>query len=225
MLFLFSYHIAKETKVFDTFETKQANVLIVNEEDSLRLIQDRYKTLNILDKDLPIYFRVARGAKLTEDFVKEIIDECKQKNITVVMFDSLRALNDANENDSQEMQKVMDMFKMLSRENITVVFTHHHRKKPTFGGKQDDTESSRGSTSINAAVSGHISLEEESRDDGLYLIVKHIKSKSGEKLEPFEVFVGGAMTIPPLALMSIPEDGEKIPAALRSVSPSYLKKY
>lgn len=187
-LFLFSHHIATATPWLDKFQTAQAKVMIVNEEDSLRLIQDRYKILNITDTSLPIYFRVAHGSKMTSEWVKSLIDEAKALEVSVIMFDSLRALNDANENDSQEMQKVMDYFKRIARENITVIFTHHNRKKSPFG-KQDEAEASRGSTGINASVSGHLSLSEVDREGEKFVIVQHLKSKVGEKLSPFEVSI------------------------------------
>ena len=80
----------------------------------------------------------------------------------------------------------MDLFKQFSRIGVTVIFTHHHRKK-TFGDKGDGAESSRGSSAINAAISGHLSLDEEIRDNGTFLILRHLKSKAGEKIHPIEV--------------------------------------
>lgn len=194
LLFDFARHIVSGTAVFGQFPTEKANVMIVNEEDSQRLIQDRLKLLNIVDTSLSIYYRVALGSKLTSDFVDNLIDEAKEKDIGIIMFDSLRSIHDANENESDQMQKVMDLLKRIARENITVIFTHHNRKKPVHG-KGDDAESTRGSSAINAAVSGHISLEESEREDGRYLIIKHLKSKVGEKLNPFEVGVRTGDTV------------------------------
>ena len=187
-LFLFSHHISAGTPFLERYNTAKAKVMIVNEEDSLRLIQDRYKLLNITDTTLDIYFRVSHGSKMTPNFVKSLIDEAKVLDVSVILFDSLRALNDANENDSQEMQKVMDMFKSIARENITVIFTHHHRKKSPFG-KQDEAEASRGSTGINASVSGHLSLSEVEREGEKFIVCQHLKSKVGEKVKPFEILV------------------------------------
>ena len=186
MLFYMALHIAGGTKALDHFETEQSGVLIVNEEDSHRAVQDRFNILSATDHELPIYFRIASGAKLTRKFVDEIIEECQVRNIKVVMFDSLRSMHEAEENDSTAMQQVMDMLKYISRAEITVIFTHHHRKKSAFN-KGDDAEASRGSSAINAAISGHISLEEEERADGLYLILRHLKSKAGEKIAPCEI--------------------------------------
>lgn len=185
LLFLFAGHIVNGTLVFNKFATEKTNVMIINEEDSARLVQDRLKLLNIINPSLPIFYRIAQGSKLEEDFVNNLIIEAKEKNIGVIMFDSLRAVHDAEENSSTEMQKVLDQLKKIVRENITVIFTHHHRKK-TFGSKNDDADSTRGTSAINASISGHISLEEVNKEER-YLIVRHLKSKVGEKLLPFEI--------------------------------------
>lgn len=189
LLFLMACHIAEGTSLFGKFATEEANVMIVNEEDSPRLIQDRLKSLNIDSSSLSIFYKIAHGSKLKNDFVENLIKEAKEKNIGVIMFDSLRAIHEADENDSTAMQAVMDLLKKIARENITVIFTHHHRKKSMFGGKKDDAESTRGSSAINAAISGHISLEEINKDEGKFLVINHLKSKVGEKLTPFDISI------------------------------------
>ena len=187
LLFLFAYNISTGTPAFGEFSTEKAKVMIVNEEDSARLVQDRLRLLDVTEAELPIYYRIAQGSKLNDDFISELIKEAKEKEVGVIMFDSLRAVHEADENDSTAMQMVMDLLKKIVREDITVIFTHHHRKKAMFA-KNDDAESSRGSSAINAAISGHISLAEISGDDNSkVLVLKHLKSKVGEKLEPIDV--------------------------------------
>ena len=188
LLFYFSAHIAGGTNVLNKFATEKSKVMIINEEDSYRAVQDRFKLLGITDITLPMYFRIAQGSKIEKKFIDEVILELKEKDITTVIFDSLRAMHDAEENDSTEMQKILDQLKRIAREGITVIFTHHHRKKSAFT-KNDDAEASRGSSAINAAVSGHISLDEDNRESGKYIIVRHLKSKAGEKIQPFEIKV------------------------------------
>lgn len=186
MFFVMARHAAEGTPFLEKFNSEKAKVLIVNEEDTERLIADRFKALSIEDQNLEIYFRTAQGAKLDVAFCKALLNECKADGISVIFFDSLRSLHDADENSSTAMQPVMDNLKMLTREGITVIFTHHHKKKSPFD-RGDGAESSRGSSAINAAISGHISLEEVEKDDGKYIIVRHLKSKITEKLAPFEV--------------------------------------
>jgi archaellum biogenesis ATPase FlaH len=187
LFFLFAYHIATGSPVVGEFETMQTNVMIINEEDSERLIQDRMKALRVTDQSLPIFYRISKGSKLDDKFVDNLLAEVKEKNVGVIMFDSLRSIHEAEENDSTAMQGVMDQLKRFTKANITVIFTHHNRKKAMFG-KGDDAEASRGSTAINAAVSGYIQLEEGAKDEEkTTLIVKHLKSKVGKKIDPFEI--------------------------------------
>ncbi len=188
LLLYLAGHIVAGTSVLDQFPTQKSKVMIVNEEDTERSIQDRLRSLGLTQPSLPIYYRIFKGFKLDEKSVKTLLEETKEKEITVIIFDSLRAIQDADENDSAEMQKIMDLLKQFTREGITVIFTHHHRKK-SMHGKNDDAEASRGSSAINAAVSGHLSLEETIRDGEKFLVVRHLKSKAGEKLESFEIAI------------------------------------
>lgn len=186
MFFLMASSIASGTSFLNKFSTTKQKVLIVNEEDTERLIAERFGLLGITDTALEIYFRTAQGSKITPEYCSALLDECKKENITVVMFDSLRALHDADENSSTAMQPILDNLKMLTREGLTVIFTHHHKKKNLMD-RGDNSESSRGSSAINAAIFGHISLEEVEKETGTFLVFRHLKSKTTQKLAPFEV--------------------------------------
>jgi len=169
------------------FKTDKQKVLLVNEEDTESEIQSRLFLLGAKQNVSDVYFYIMKGYKLNEKSVQEILTECQKQGISLVIFDSLRSIHNARENDSTEMQEVMDHLKIFVRAGVTVVFTHHHKKKPLKDEKLDDAEATRGSTAINAAVSGHISLEEEKREEGTFLIVKHLKSKATKKREPIEI--------------------------------------
>lgn len=186
LLLYFAAEISMGKIILDKFATEKSKVMIINEEDSPRSVQDRYKLLNVTDLSLDIYFHIMKGFKLELKTVEILKKELQEKDIKTVIFDSLRAIHNSNENDSQEMQKIMDFLKEFTRLGITVIFTHHHRKK-SKGEKGDDAEASRGSSAVNAAVSGHISLEEENNENGLSIVVRHQKSKAGEKLEPINI--------------------------------------
>lgn len=185
LLFFLTRHIVTGEMVWDKFRVQKCKVMIVNEEDSCRLIQDRFNLLSIEDESLEIYFHIMEGIKMNEETTDNLIAELKENNIKVIIFDSLRALHNLDENDSKQMQGLMDLFKKFNREDITVIFTHHHRKK-AFGEKNDGAESARGSSAISAALYGHISLDEEERDNGTFIVIHHLKSKFGEKEKPVE---------------------------------------
>ena len=186
LLLLMAASMANGVELFEKFKADKLPVMIVNEEDSARALQERMKLLGIKG-DLPIWFRIMQGAKLEKEYIERLLVEMKEKGVKVVFFDSLRAVHNAEENDSTAMQEIMDLLKLISREGITVIFTHHHRKKTPFVKNNGDPEASRGSSAINAAVSGHISLEEVERENKKYIIVRHLKSKVCEKIDPFEI--------------------------------------
>jgi len=183
--------LAQGKDVFGKFKTKKQNVLVINEEDNLRMIKDR--SLKMIDEvsDLGIHFMVMSGFKVDGESIDKVCDEAEKRDVTFIIFDSLRSVHNANENDSQAMQEIMDLFKILTRKGFTVLFTHHNRKKPfgKNGNKDDLGEESRGSTAINAAVHGHLSCEEIFKEDGKYLIISQRKLKCDEKLQPFLVKV------------------------------------
>jgi len=181
--------LAKGTNLFGKFKTKKQKVLIVNEEDNLRMMKDRSLMMLEEMEDLDIYFMVGSGFKIDDETMIDIWDEASQRGVTFIIFDSLRSIHSANENDSQEMQAVMDCFKYLTGHGITVFFTHHNRKKALGKFKDDSGEESRGSTAINASIHGHISCEESFRDDGKYLIISQKKLKCDKKMDPFLVKV------------------------------------
>jgi len=175
--------------LFGHFKTKKQAVMIVNEEDHRGQLKKRIQMLLGKDKlDLPIYLHIQEELKLTQDNVDKLLKEAKEKQVTCIMFDSLRAVHNADENDSSAMQEVMDFFMKFIREGITVIFTHHHRKKAREFGKRDQSgEESRGSTSINAAVHGHLTCEPKMIDGKEKLVIRQPKLKCDQKLLPFQV--------------------------------------
>jgi len=87
------------------------------------------------------------------------------------------------------MQMVMDQFKKFTREGITVMFTHHNRKRSGFMSGGDGAEDARGSTAINAAVHGHITCEPKEIEGVLHVIINQRKLKGAKKIKPFSVLV------------------------------------
>jgi hypothetical protein len=181
--------IASSRNFLGKFKTEKQAVLIVNEEDTSRLLQERCNMLMDNPEELPIYFHIGKQIKLTENFVTQLIEEAQKKSIGVIIFDSLRSVHDADENSSKEMQLIMDQLKRITRTGITVLFTHHNRKKAKFNKNKDDSsgEESRGSSAINAGIHGHLSCDEEERDGVKYLVIHQPKLKADEKLKPFVV--------------------------------------
>ena len=183
--------VAGGLPVFGVFTTEKQGVLVINEEDTVRQIQERMNILAPPSDDLPIFFLVGQGFRLTDAGVAWLVAEAESKAVGVVIFDSLRSIHGMDENDSATMQAVMDKLKCLTREGLTVLFSHHNRK-PAAGQRSGDHngEETRGSGAINAAVHGHLSLESvKGEDGGEYVIVRQCKSKSAERVASFKVKV------------------------------------
>lgn len=187
IILLISIAVAKGVPLFDKFETTKQALMIINEEDTARLLQERLNMLLETQEDLPIYFHIGKAIKIEESFIDLIIKQAVEKNIKVIIFDSLRSVHDADENSSQEMQKIMNQLKRIMAVGISVIFTHHNRKK-TFAKNNDNLgEESRGSSAINAAIHGHLSCEGEEREGKKYIVIRQPKLKAAEKISPFEL--------------------------------------
>lgn len=185
--------LASGEKVFGHFPVTQQRVMIVNEEDNERMLKTR--SLALIDEvaDLPIFFHVAKGFRIDDTFVERLLPEIQSKEVKFLILDSLRSLHFADENQSREMQEILDHLKKISRKGVTILFTHHHRKamNSPFGNKKEmsGSEDFRGSSAILASVFGHISCEVKTIDDKEYLIIVQHKLKTDEKIPPFKVLI------------------------------------
>jgi hypothetical protein len=188
VVLLISICVGLGQKLFGFFNTEQQGVLIINEEDTGRLLQDRFKMLMESQESIPVYFYIGKQIRLEEEFINKIVEEAEKKNVGLIIFDSLRSVHRADENSSKDMQLIIEQLKRITKTGRTVIFTHHNRKRFRIGGnKEDDGEESRGSSAINAGIHGHLSCEEEKRDNSTYLIIRQPKLKADKKLEPFEL--------------------------------------
>lgn len=175
--------VAKGEILFDRFMTSQTGVLIIDEETGERWIKER--VLKLHDSfDLPIYFLSKTGFKLTEETVKQLASFSKEKGIGLIIFDSLLRIHTArDENDAVEMAKVFRLFQQLTKEGITVVFTHHHRKEGLFH-KLNPAQDMRGSSDILAAVDCHIAIE---RQEDVVIRVFQQKLRQEKEIKPFNL--------------------------------------
>lgn len=155
--------IASQKPLFDHFDTTQANVLIINEEDGERLIQQRFRQLGIQkNAGLPIHISALTDFKLRDKQIAKTIEFCKSNDIKLVIIDSLIRVHDANENSAGEMSKVFAQLRKFTKEQIAVVVTQHNRKvtQHSTGGASE----MRGSSDILAAVDSHVGVKSVTRE-------------------------------------------------------------
>jgi predicted transcriptional regulator len=175
--------VASGTDLFGKLETKQGGVLIIDEENGERLLQQRLKKLGV-DHELPIYFLSDADFRLNEDTVFEVIEYCDLYDIKLVTFDSLVRIHDANENDAKEMASVFRAMREITKRGITVVIAHHNRKPS--GNSSNPSHEMRGSSDILAALDCHLAL---ARIDHKSLLLTQTKVRLAEELPALELQV------------------------------------
>lgn len=172
--------MAKGEPLFGKFATKKSNVLIIDEESGLRRLKTRLAFLT-RDEYLPIYFVSSEDFKLTKKSVYEIISFCEEKDIKVVMFDSLVRMHTANENEAAAMAGVGELLKQIKNKGISILLTHHHRKQISGNPAQD----MRGSSDIFALLDCHLAVSEKER----VLTIMQTKLRDEDEAKPFEIAV------------------------------------
>lgn len=175
--------IADEKPLFGEFKTYNCGVLVADEESGERMLQDRFKRLGAeLPKEPfdepPIFYLSRIGREVDDEYIKELIAECAKNAIKVVIFDSLVRFHSARENDAGEMSKILNLFKVLNDNGITVLVLHHNRKGVGGAG-----EMVRGSSDILAACDVHLSITRKKRK----ITIAQTKNRYMEELKPFTV--------------------------------------
>ncbi|MFA6076595.1 MAG: AAA family ATPase [Candidatus Paceibacterota bacterium] len=179
--------VSRNLPVFGKFQATQGSVLIIDEEDHLRLLKRRLELLGAKEAD-NIHYLSQSGIKIDIEVVRDmILDIVNEKNIKLVIFDSLIRVHGQEENDAGGMAKVFNSFQKIITAGASILFTHHHRKQQQ-GQKANTGQSMRGSSDILAAVDCHITIEKKSEEEDR-LILRQTKLRQGELLPPFEISI------------------------------------
>ncbi len=209
--------IARGEKFVNEFPCTQSGVLIIDEEDHLRLLKERVVLLGAT-KDLPLYFLSLRGFNVDEEnWRKKVLDMCKEYNINTIFLDSLVRIHSGNENDATDMSKVFKNLRVFCQHKKTLILTHHERKEGK--NKSSAQNRMRGSGDILAALDSHIAVR-KSEDSG-NLSVEHTKMKYGPETPSFEILInadGEGMSFQYLGIQSRKEAvKEKVKESIRKI--------
>ena len=175
--------VAMGTSFLERFATTQGAVLMIDEENQLKHLKQRFSLLGI-PREASIHYFSQRGSRLDEPrdvkFLRGVIHE---HDIKLVVIDSLIRVHGQDENDARGMARVVRGFQMLTAVGTSILFTHHHRK--TGIGPSNPSQNLRGSSDILAAVDSHIAIEQK---DG-QLIIRQTKLRQAEAIIPFTIEV------------------------------------
>jgi RecA-family ATPase len=179
-------YIAKGERLFDQFECEKNNVLIIDEENHLRLVKERMQSLGA-EANLPIHYLSQKGFLVSEKgMIESVLKICEEKNIEIIFIDSLVRINNAEENDASQMSEVFRNIKKLCQAGKTVIITHHERKEGAM--KSSAQNRLRGSSDIQASVDCHLALRRD-KNDRTKVLIEQAKLRLDEEIESFEVAV------------------------------------
>jgi len=163
LMIILAKHVALGKKLFDTFEVKQSNVLIMDLEMDEDIIMSRHKAF--VCGSAPIYYVYNQSFNICDDedfnwLVREIISE----KIGLVIFDTISNIFSQDENSAKEMKEVnKKLLDLIRLGRTTILYLHHHRKK--MAGESNSQGSARGSTEIIAKVASHLLLDSKKEVD------------------------------------------------------------
>lgn len=162
------------------FKTKKSKILIIDEESCEKNLQRRFKQLTV-ENALDIEILSFSDFNLSD--TDKVISYCQERNIDVVMIDSLiRVHKLGDENSSTEMSKVFGELKKFKDKNISLIILHHNRKTGLTNGSTS-AEDMRGSSEIFAGADCVLSLSKNFEG----ITICQTKLKADEERVPFLV--------------------------------------
>jgi len=185
---MLSLHLARcistGSRFLGEFDTQQGGVLIINKEDPLRLIQERFKSLD-QNGNLPVYFCTYNNLYLdTDKYIDSLIEFIKQNDIKLVIFDSFRRIFKGEENSSQVISEVHSRLKkLIENKDLSILFIHHHGKEGMFK-RRNIAEKLRGSSDILAMLDCLLVVETK---DNETLTITQAALRQDKPLQPFSI--------------------------------------
>ncbi|MBD3245286.1 MAG: AAA family ATPase [Candidatus Moranbacteria bacterium] len=185
IMFNMAINISRGEKLFDNFKTQKTNILLIDEENHLRLIKQRILMLGG-DPDLNIQLISKKNFIITDkNILGKMINFCKKEKIGLVIIDSLVRIHSNDENSAREMNVVFRHLGQFCKHGITVVISHHEKKEGM--GKMKASSRLRGSTDILASCDSLISVK--AKENNSIIEIKQPKSREEESINPFELRV------------------------------------
>lgn len=186
LLLRMAIDIATGGSLLGQFRCEKYRVLIIDEENHLRLIKDRLELLDA-DSNVPIYFLSQKGFLTSKQYLVDLVLKiCTEKEIDVIFIDSLVRISNAKENDASDMAEVFRNIKQFCQNGKTVIVTHHERKEQAY--KSSAQSRLRGSSDISASVDAHISIVRDKNDRSKFSI-EQAKLRSDEEIDSFEATI------------------------------------
>jgi hypothetical protein len=152
--------VALGRDLLDLGETRQGNVLVINNEDDNDELDRRFagvfKAHRIRSEEVTnkLYLKSGYGKRITvsnnlgtttemiSPDVEKIVAEVKRCDIKVLIIDPFVSTHDSNENDNSALDQVMGYYRQIASETgVAIILVHHTRKNgdesDSFAGNVD----------------------------------------------------------------------------------------
>ena len=138
------------------YELPRKGVLYMDEENGYRTIAKRVQMLGFqMTNDRFFDWSDSRLKLENAADRKMIVDFCKKKDLSVIVFDSMKAFHARDENNATEMRRVGEWFRTFVTAGLCVVVLHHDKKGNGMeGSDQDKTRGSGDITAFSQSILG-----------------------------------------------------------------------
>jgi RecA-family ATPase len=178
------------------YPTKKSKTLVLDLEMSENDIIQRVRSVIQTDiEGLDFYACQTFNIENKNDF-DWLCEKIKENDYKLIVFDTLSAIHDRDENSNSLMNQVnKKMIELTNSLNVTVLFLHHHRKAQK--GDVINQSTSRGAGSIIDKSASQLLLDSSDaifiKDgveiNGLKMFIQQFKKRQVEKLKRFAVEV------------------------------------
>lgn len=179
--------VSSNKDLFGKFPTKETRCLFLDEESPLNEIKRRWSKYDVPPCVLTDFLSLS-GFRIDNPMAREsLLKVCKEKGYKLLIMDSLRDIHQYEENNSLQVQNLINHFKEFQKEGISLLISHHLRKEVPFGSKEP-SQILRGSSALLGGIDCLISLNTIKRSDNLFeLFVSQSKLRQGRPISDFRV--------------------------------------
>jgi len=174
---LIAMHLAMSVvtgKGFLGLKTRKNPVLLCDKENNEQIIRERLlglrKGQGIRRKKFPLFFLTRSGDLLDTEFIEQLTNAVQEKEIKLVIFDTLHRFADYEENKADDINRLYTrVFQPLIDDcNCSILFLHHTGKDGKY----------RGSSDLFGCIDTAYSVKRKAKTDNFDLICE--KSRFGE---------------------------------------------
>jgi hypothetical protein len=178
--------VAAGRDVFGQRTTKQAPVVIVCEEDTVKQLRRRLwwlaRGMHIDPRTLPIRISAMKGFRIDDDASFARL-AAESQGTGLVVLDALTRIHSGDENSRTDMQRVtLRLTELVTKTNATALVIHHYRKPGLMDDDRRAGELMRGTGDLYALARAILGVKKDPKSSTLTVSVE---SNYFPDVEPF----------------------------------------